>query len=99
MLLAKEKEQQYIASNYRNRYTDYRYEMYQRIYEPGYYVTNTKYFWESNLYNLKTKQLLYSVQTESFNPDDAETLAHQYGKLIIQNMMKKRILGIKKSVD
>ena len=92
VLLDKEKEQQYIAANYRNRYSGYRYEMYQRIFEPGYYVTNTKYFWESNLYNVKTKKLIYSVQTESFNPDDAETLAHQYGKLIVKNMVKEQIL-------
>lgn len=92
VLLDKEKEQQYVSANYKNRFTGYRYEMYQRIYEPGYYVTNTKYFWESNLYNIKTKQLIYSVQTESFNPDDAESLAHQYSKLIIKNMLKERVI-------
>ena len=92
VLLDKEKEQQYVASNYRNRFFSYRYEMYQRIFEPGYYVTNTKYFWESNFYNLKTKQLIYSVQTQSFNPDDAETLAHEYGKLIVKDMMKEQVL-------
>lgn len=92
VLLDKEKEQQYVSANYKNRFTGYRYEMYQRIYEPGYYVTNTKYFWESNLYNIKTKQLIYSVQTESFNPDDAESLAHQYSKLIIKNMLKEQVI-------
>ncbi len=92
VLLDKEKEQQYVASSYNNRFNNYRYDMYQRIFEPGYYVTNTKYFWESNLYNLKTKQLIYSVQTQSFNPDDTETLAHEYGKLIVKNMLKEQVL-------
>ena len=92
VLLDKEKEQQYISTNYRNRFSGYRYEMYRRIYEPGYYVTNTKYFWESNLYNVKTRQLIYSVQTESFNPDDAESLAHEYGKLIVKNMVKEQVI-------
>jgi hypothetical protein len=92
VLLDKEKEQQYVAANYRNSFIGYRYEMYQRIFEPGYYVTNTKYFWESNLYNLKTKQLIYSVQTQSFNPDDRETLAHEYGKLIVKDMLKEQVL-------
>ncbi len=92
VLLDKEKEQQYITTNYRNRFQEYRYEMYGRIFEPGYYVTNTKYFWESNLYNLKTKQLIYSVQTQSFNPNDTEALAHEYGKLIIKNMLKEHVL-------
>lgn len=84
VLLDKEKEQQYIADNNRNLFTGHSYEMYERIYEAGYYVTNTKYFWKTNLYNFKTKKLIYSAQTESFNPDDVETLAHQYGKLIIK---------------
>ena len=92
VLLDKEKEQQYVASNYRNRFSDFRYEMYGRIFEPGYYITNTKYFWESNLYNLKTKKLIYSVQTQSFNPGDTEALAHEYGKLIIKNMLKEQVL-------
>lgn len=82
VLLDKEKERQYVSANYRNRYFDYRYEMYGRIFEPGYYVTNTKYFWESDFFNLKTKQLIYSVQTQSFNPDDSEKLAHEYGNLL-----------------
>jgi hypothetical protein len=66
--------------------------MYERIYSPGYYESTTKYFWESNIYDLKTKQLLYSVQTESFDPDDATALAHRYGKVIINDMKKNNIL-------
>ncbi|MFM6995172.1 MAG: hypothetical protein ACKOWO_08675 [Sediminibacterium sp.] len=66
--------------------------MYERIYSPGYYQTQTKYFWESNIYNLKTKQFVYSVQTESFDPDEASALAHRYGKVIINDMKQKNVL-------
>ena len=98
VLLNKEKEQQYIASNYMNRLINNKFDTYNRIFEPGYYVTNTKYFWETNLYNLKTKQLLYSVQTQSFNPDDTEKLAHDYGRLIIKKMLKEEILKNRNAV-
>ena len=67
--------------------------MYDRIYENGYYDVSTKYFWESNFYDLETKQLVYSAQTESFDPGSAESLAHEYGKLILSNMVKNQVLG------
>lgn len=79
VLLDKQKEKNYVAGNifyspygyYYNRFWEYRSTLYRRIYTPGYYVSNTKYFWESNLYDMATQQLVYSVQTQSFNPDNA----------------------------
>lgn len=67
--------------------------MYGRIYSPGYYQENTKYFWESNLYDLKTNKLVYSIQTESFDPSSREGLAHEYGKLIVHAMVKDNVLA------
>ena len=93
VLLDKEKEQQYVSTNYRNQFYGYRYEMYMRVFEPGYYITNTSYFWESNFYDLKSLQLLYSVQTKSFNPDDVAALAHEYGKMIVKDMVKQKVLS------
>ncbi len=93
VLLDKEKERQYVSNNYRNQFYGYRYEMYMRVFEPGYYVTNTSYFWESNFYDLKSSQLIYSVQTKSFNPDDAAALAHGYGKMIVKDMVKQKVLS------
>lgn len=71
VLLDKEKERRYVPGYvyyspyryYHNRFWGYRTVMYYRIYEPGYYVTNTRYFWESNLYDMNTQKLVYSVQT------------------------------------
>ena len=40
-----------------------------------------------------TKDLLYSVQTESFDPNSSESLGHEYGKLIVENMVKKNALA------
>ncbi len=92
VLLDKEKERQYIPPNYSNRFWGYRNARYIRIYEPGYYVTNTKYFWESNFYEMDNQKLLYSVQTQSFAPDNAESMGHGYGKMIVNNMVKQHIL-------
>jgi hypothetical protein len=100
VLLDKERERSYVPSaihyspygTYYNRFWGYRSVLYNRIYEPGYYVTNTKYFWESNLYDMATQKLIYSVQTQSFDPDNSEKLGHEYGQMIVKNMVKQNVL-------
>ncbi len=101
VLLNKEKEKHYIPGRvyyspyyiYHRRFWGYYTTIYDRVYEPGYYSENTKYFWESNLYDLTNKELLYSVQTKTFNPSSTDQLAHEYGKLICKDLMNSGILA------
>lgn len=107
VLLDKKKESNYIPGRlifspygyYYGNFWGYRTALYHRIYEPGYYVTDTKYFWESNLYEMKTQKLIYSVHTESFDPVNASSLGHEYGLLIVSNMLKQKVLQQKKIVE
>ena len=64
----------------------------EQMLDKGYYVTNTKYNWESNFYELEKESLVYSVQTESFDPVSAESIAHEYGKMIVRRMVKSKML-------
>jgi hypothetical protein len=100
VLLNKEKERrfvtdhaQYSNDNYYNTFWSYRTAIYTRIYEPGYYVTSTKYFWESNFYEINSPKLIYSVQTQSFDPSNSESMAHEYGRMIVKNMVKQKVLA------
>lgn len=100
VLLDKEKERKYVPGNtyyspygyYYNRFWGYRTTLYRRIYEPGYYITDTKYFWESNLFDMNDQKLVYSVQTQSFDPGNSESLGHEYGQLIINDMVKSNVI-------
>ena len=100
VLLDKNKEQYYMPGRvyfspyfiYHRHFWGYYTTIYNRVYSPGYYQVDTKYFWESNFYNLETKELLYSVQTTSFNPGNTQSLADEYGKLIVADMAKKGII-------
>ena len=100
VLLDKSKERNYVPAHvnnspyfiYHRRFWGYYTTIYDRIYTPGYYTINTRYFWESNLYDLTTKELVYSVQTESFDPASSESLGHEYGKMIVKDMMKNNVL-------
>lgn len=100
VMLDKTRERNYVPgtvvytpySIYYRRFWPYYSTMYGRIYSPGYYETSTRYFWESNLYDVNTKELLYSVQTESFDPATVESLGHEYGKTIVKDMVNKNVL-------
>lgn len=102
VLLDKQKERYYVPRRvvyspyitYHNRFYGYYRSVYTRIESPGYYDVSTKYFWESNFYELSSgNKLLYSVQTQSFDPSSTERLAHEYGKMIVQNMVKNNVLA------
>jgi len=100
VLLDKKQESRYVSGTmnytpygpYSRRFWGYRTTLFDRIYQPGYYVTDTKYFWESNLFDMSNQQLLYSAQTESFEPTNSESLAHEYGQLIVNDMVKQSVL-------
>lgn len=101
VLLNKEKEKYYVPGRvtyspytiYQRRFYGYYTTIYDRIYEPGYYSERTNLFWESNFYDVESKTLLYSVQTKSFDPGSTESLAHEYGKMIVSDMGKKGLLN------
>lgn len=46
---------------------------------------------------MATQQLVYSVQTQSFNPDNADIPGHEYGKLIVKNMVNPSVLQQQKT--
>ena len=99
ILLNKTRERNYflVRDNYPPDWWDYYSTMYERIYEPGYFEESTKYFWESNFYDLNSKELLYSAQTQSFDASSAESLANEYGKLIVNEMTKRAVLSHQKT--
>jgi hypothetical protein len=100
VLLNKTKERYYVPGRssyspytmYNGQFWNYYTTMHDRIYSTGYYREDTKYFWETNLYDLSTKELLYSIQTGSFNPESTESLSLEYGQLIAKNVVKNKIL-------
>jgi hypothetical protein len=100
VLLDKTRERYYVPGHsyytpygiYYNRFWGYSRTMYGRIYTPGYYTTDTKYFWESNLYEVATGELLYSAQSQSFDPPSAAALGKEYGHLIVADLADKRVM-------
>jgi hypothetical protein len=106
VLLNKTKERYYVPGRvqyspyyiYHDRFWGYSRTMYGRIYSEEYYTVDTKYFLESNFYDLEANQLLYSAQSQSFDPTSAESFGHEYGQMIVKNMVQKNILSSQKEV-
>lgn len=100
VLLNKEKEKHYEPGRmiyspyavYYHRFGGYYTTLITRIESPGYYTESTRYFWESNLYDLNSRELIYSVQTQSFDPSSTESLGHEYGEMIVKDMSKRNVL-------
>ena len=79
---------------YRSWYGYYQ-TVYSRIYTHGYYTSNTSMYWESNLYDLDGNKLLYSAQSESFDPTSISQLAIDYSKRLIEDMGKQGLVVVK----
>jgi hypothetical protein len=100
VLLDKTKERYYVPAQiqytpfsvYNRQFPSYYETLHNRVFTEGYYAENTKYLWESNFYEPGDRELLYSTQTKSFEASSAESLAHQYGRTIILDMVKHNVL-------
>ncbi len=99
-LLDKTKENNYTPGNvsyqpvgvYYNRFGRYYTTVYDRVYTPGYYTTSTNFFLESNLYDTKTGDLVYSVQSKAYDPSSVSSLSSDYAKTIINDMKKNSVI-------
>lgn len=80
-----------IGEVYEPMVLNYYSDIYRQMMDPNFYLLNTEYFWESSLYDLNKNKLVYTSQTQSFNPASTESLAHEYGKLIVKDILKKKV--------
>ncbi len=83
----------YSPYAYNSRFWEYYMTMHDRLYIQKRLVTGTRYFWESNLYTLgKSPGLLYSGQSQSFDPASTSRLAYEYGQMIVKAMLKSGVI-------
>lgn len=95
-----EKEKSYVQGYvdfwpggiYYSRFGRYYYYWHNRIYQPGYYVTNTTYIIEGNLFDTGLDKLVYSAQTESMDPGTIDGLGHRFSQTLIRSMKEKQVL-------
>ncbi len=98
-LVQKEKERNYVpptyyAYPYMGYYRFYRryWYVYDRAYTPGYYTTSTNWVLEADIYTIDDDELIYSSQTRSYDPNNANDLAISFTKSIVSELKAKNIV-------
>jgi hypothetical protein len=61
-------------------------------YEPGYYTTDKTYFLESNLFDAATEAVIWSAQSEVYNPTSIEKTSKKYVELMLNRLESDGIL-------
>ncbi|RZS91877.1 hypothetical protein [Aquimarina brevivitae] len=74
--------------NYYGYYTNF----YQVAQQPGYYQNTNVYYVESNLYDVKNEELLWSAQSKTYNPQSAENFVEGYTQAVINQLLKDGVL-------
>ena len=95
-LVDKDKEQRYVPGTasynpmlrygYYGRWSAYRGYWSPLYSTPGYYVTDKTYYLETNLYDTKTEELIWSAQSATYNPSDMNSFLKGYLNSIEKKM-------------
>ena len=76
----------YSHYGYYGYYPTYYATTFNTISTPGYYVTNNTYYVESNLYDVASKKILFSIQTKAVNPDDIDKASKKFTETLIEEI-------------
>ena len=60
------------------------------------YTEDQTYFIESNLYDVKTEEIVWSVQSEAYNPTNVDNVARTYSALLFEKLRTEGITHPKK---
>jgi len=77
-------------NGYYNNFNSYYSGYYAETSLSGYYQTDKYYFIESNLYDANTFELLWSVQSQSYNPTDIEKVSKDYCHILFKDLEKEK---------
>lgn len=87
-------EKTYVPLVYYDQFTNYYHRTGTVVYKPGYFTLQTRYFLETNLYEVKNGKLIWSGRSYAFDPHDFEMFIPKYTKRLFKELNKTDILSI-----
>lgn len=66
---------------------------YPTLYDPGYYEAEKVYFLETNLYDARTEQLLWSAQSETYSPTNLPDFAEDFSEAVVSRLESEGVLN------
>jgi hypothetical protein len=83
----------YPRNNYYGSFGPYYMNAYGTVYNsPGYYAEGKTYYLESNLFDAATEKILWSAQSETYNPSGLASFSKAYTQAMIKQLEKDKIL-------
>ena len=103
-LLKKETESRFVPTGgsywnpglrygYYNSFWNYYNRWYPDLYAPGYYDNNQVYYLETNLYDGRNEQLLWTAQSKTYEGSSIESFLKGYIKTIYEQMQKDGLIS------
>lgn len=86
----------FMHYGYYGYYPTYYATTYSTISSPGYYVTDNTYYIESNLYDIASRQILFSIQSKAVNPNDIEEASKKFATTLINEIKANGMLQKRK---
>ena len=85
-------ETTYIPLAYYDRFGNYYYRTYSTVYRQGYFSLESRFFVETNLYELKNGFLIWSGRSYAFDPYEVEKFIPAYAKRLFKELVDKGII-------
>jgi len=85
-------ENSYVPLVYYDRFGNYYYRTYATVYKKGYFTVESKYFLETNLYELKNGSLIWFGRSYAFDPYELEKFIPAYAKRLFKELLEKGII-------
>jgi hypothetical protein len=79
----------YPQYNYYGNFYGYYSTMYPAVSTPGYYTEDKTYFIEGNLYDARTEEIQFSMQSKAWNPSSLTSLSRDYARLLARELNKR----------
>jgi len=98
ILTGKSSERKYFPDNiyyppygdYYNRFDIYRNDLFNQVYKPGYYIIDADFEWKTDLFDLRSKKLLCSMQIQSATDLNTKKLAAGYAAIVVSSLQPNR---------
>ncbi|MGY3214816.1 hypothetical protein [Mucilaginibacter sp. HD30] len=81
-----------LRYGYYNTFWNYYNNWYPSLYAPDYYDETKVYYLETNLYNAKTEQLIWTAQSKTYDPVSISSFLKGYLKTIREQMVKDGLI-------
>jgi hypothetical protein len=84
----------YVPVNYGfyGSYYGYYNYYYPTVYSPGYYTSEKVYYLESNFYDMASNSLIWSVQSETYEPSSLKSWFQSYSYMLINHLKKEGLI-------